>query len=196
MLVTEKTQKGLIWFHFKKSRTVFQLSPNGKLQVKWNSFEEKKILLKLLKSLFVSNNDKIFVKPEKQQTWISYPPPENFKLYWCDETTEYSQKPSLEKPSETSFSIDYSKVLGNIANLNIEGHPFEALDGLAHVIMMLHDKQQKEKLLPKLNNAYARLNSIQGYTFTDTLLKRNQTAKAIVLTLLSDVSDVLHEPIC
>ena len=36
--------EGLLWFKFKDSPTVFQLSPIGKLEVKWNDLDEKKTL--------------------------------------------------------------------------------------------------------------------------------------------------------
>ena len=93
LLVVDKTQKGLVWFKFKKFKTVFLLSPKGIMQVKWNEPEEKKVLLALVENLLVPREgEKLVVSPSKQQVWVSYPPPEDFKLYWCRETTEYGLK--------------------------------------------------------------------------------------------------------
>ncbi len=97
LVVADKTEKGLLWFKFKESRTVFQLSPVGKLQVRWNDVSEKRMLFRLVKNLLVAKSkEKLLIKPLKQQTWIDYPVPESFKLHWCDSSTEFV----LKKPSE------------------------------------------------------------------------------------------------
>ena len=71
IMIVEKTEKGLIWFRVKGTRTVFQLSPNGKLQVKWQNPEEKKVLLNIVKNILVSKNDQpLIITPLKQQVWI------------------------------------------------------------------------------------------------------------------------------
>jgi hypothetical protein len=105
--------------------------------------------------------------------------------YWLE-------KPSGEKPSEAKFSIDYSKALRNIANSNINGDPGEALDSLDHLIIML-PKPQKEKLLPKLNEAYGQLNIVKASDWYSTQVKKLHVAKGLVRKLLSDVSEVLYE---
>lgn len=88
--VVEKTEKGLIWVRFKDTKTVFLLSPKGKIQVKWADPEEKKVLLKILKNMLVPvEGQKISIKPSKQQVFIEYPPPQNFRLYWCETEMEY-----------------------------------------------------------------------------------------------------------
>ncbi|MEM4481077.1 MAG: hypothetical protein QXG58_07595 [Candidatus Bathyarchaeia archaeon] len=88
--VVEKTEKGLIWVRFKDTKTVFLLSPKGKIQVRWANPEEKKVLLKILKNMLVPiEGQKLSIKPSKQQLFIEYPPPPNFKLYWCEAETEY-----------------------------------------------------------------------------------------------------------
>ncbi len=86
----DETGKGLIWVRFKGTKTVFLLSPNGKIQVKWTSPEEKKVLLKILRNLLVPVvGQELTIKPTKQQLFIEYPPPPNFKIYWCEAETEY-----------------------------------------------------------------------------------------------------------
>jgi hypothetical protein len=90
LVVADVTEKGLLWFRFIGNRTVFLLSPLGKLQVKWNDVSEKRTLFRLVRKLLVAKPyENLFIKPVKQQTWIEYPVPESFKLYWCDNTSEY-----------------------------------------------------------------------------------------------------------
>ena len=90
LTVADITQKGILWFRFKDTKTIFQIFPSGKIQVKWNNMEEKKTLLKLAKNLLVAKDgEKLWIKPDKQQVWIPYPVPESFRLYWCDEQSEY-----------------------------------------------------------------------------------------------------------
>jgi len=101
VIVAEKTEKGLIWFTVKGTKTVFTLSPYGRLQVKWNNPEEKKVLLKIIKTLIAPKQGQKFrMKPTGQQPFIRYPPPPNFKLWWCDEETEY-HKQTAKRTSET-----------------------------------------------------------------------------------------------
>ncbi len=108
LVIADTTAKGLLWFKFKDSRTVFQLSPMGKLQVKWNDLDEKKTLFKLVKNLLVANqNEKLVIKPLKQQTWIEYPVPESFKFYWCDEVTEFVHKKTPETKEEEKSLINF-----------------------------------------------------------------------------------------
>ena len=98
LVTVEETKKGLLWFHFKDSRTVFILSPTGKLQVKWSDLPEKRILYKQIKNLLIAKpNEKLTIKPLKQQMWIEYPVPESFKIYWCDHWSEFALKKSFEK---------------------------------------------------------------------------------------------------
>ncbi|MEM3694315.1 MAG: hypothetical protein QXI39_09890 [Candidatus Bathyarchaeia archaeon] len=93
IVVVDRTEKGLIWVFFKDTKTLFLLSPKGKIQVKWASLEEKKVLLKLLKNLLVPiEGQELSIKPSKQQVFIDYPPPPNFKLYWCEDETEYAKQ--------------------------------------------------------------------------------------------------------
>ncbi|MEM3550825.1 MAG: hypothetical protein QXV01_07020, partial [Candidatus Bathyarchaeia archaeon] len=95
--VVDKTEKGLIWVRFKDTKTVFLLSPRGKIQVKWANLEEKKVLLKILKNLLApTEGQKLSVKPSKQQFSIEYPPPPNFKLYWCELETEYTKQAEFD----------------------------------------------------------------------------------------------------
>lgn len=97
LMKADTTEKGLIRFWFKKNPTLFMLSPTGKLQVKWSDVNEKKTLFNLVKNLLVPNpNEKLVIKPLKQQTWIDYPVSASFKLYWCSEVDEYVLRKSLE----------------------------------------------------------------------------------------------------
>ena len=99
LVTVEETKKGLLWFHFKESRTVFTLSPTGKLQVKWSDLHEKRILYKQIRNLLTAKpSEKLTIKPLKQQMWIEYPVPESFKIYWCDHWAEFG----LKKTSETT----------------------------------------------------------------------------------------------
>ena len=108
LVMADTTAKGLLWFKFKDSQTVFQLSPMGKLQVKWNDLHEKKTLYKLVKNLLVANlNEKLVIKPLKQQMWIEYPVPESFKLYWCDQATEFVLKKAPETKEEEKNLMNF-----------------------------------------------------------------------------------------
>lgn len=92
--ITDKTEKGMIWLKFKDTKTVFMISPYGKIEVAWKNLGEKKILLKILKNLLVSKEgEKLRIEPIKQIREFSYPPPPNFKLSWCDEETKYHKQP-------------------------------------------------------------------------------------------------------
>ncbi len=103
LIVADKTEKGLLWFKFKENRTVFLLSPMGRLQVKWNDIAEKKTLFKLLRNLLVAKeSENLWIHPLKQQTWIEYPVPSSFKLYWCDKASEYVLKLGTENVSDSS----------------------------------------------------------------------------------------------
>ena len=71
------------------------------MQVKWKNSQEKKVLLEIVKNLLVAQEGELKIRPSKQQVWIDYPPPSNFKLYWCDEETEFLKNPSFsEKEKE------------------------------------------------------------------------------------------------
>jgi hypothetical protein len=111
LMKSDTTEKGLIKFWFKNNPTLFMLTPTGKLQVKWSDVNEKKTLFNLLKNLLVSNpNEKLVIKPLKQQTWIDYPTPVPFKLYWCSEVTEFVlKKPSGSKAEEALNERQHSK---------------------------------------------------------------------------------------
>ena len=101
----DMTQKGLLWFQFRDSQTVFLLSALGKLQVKWSDVHEKRILYRFVKDLLVAKpNEKLAIQPLKQQTWIEYPPPPSFKLYWCGEATEFVLKSATEKGEKGNSS--------------------------------------------------------------------------------------------
>ncbi len=103
LVVVDRTEKGLLWFKFKNNRTVFQLSPFGKLQVKWNDVSEKRTLFRLVKNLLITqSNEKLLIKPVKQQTWIEYPVPRSFKLYWCDKESEFIVKTSKNRDSSAT----------------------------------------------------------------------------------------------
>lgn len=113
LVVADVTEKGLLSFWFKRTRTLFQVSPKGKIQVKWSNVEEKKTLLKLAKNVLVAKEgQKLKITPLKQQLWISYPVPESFKLYWCDEETEFYRKEQVKSYCpETANALIYYRLL-------------------------------------------------------------------------------------
>lgn len=105
LVTVEQTKKGLLWFHFKESQTVFILSPTGKLQVKWRDLHEKRILYKQIKNLLVAKpNEKLTIKPLKQQMWMEYPVPESFKIYWCDHFSEFGLKKPYGSNTEEALN--------------------------------------------------------------------------------------------
>jgi hypothetical protein len=124
LIIVAPTRKGLLWFRFVDSRTIFQLSPMGKLQVRWADLNEKRTLYRLVKNLLVASpNEKLVVKPLKQQLWIEYPVPDPFKIYWCDELTEYTlKKPAEPKQHEkpSSFVLELGKVRRAVEQLRRE----------------------------------------------------------------------------
>jgi hypothetical protein len=94
---TCKERCGTLWFRLKGTKTVFILSPYGRLQVKWECEDEKKVLFEIVKNLLIPKDSTLKIKPLKQQVWINYPEPENFKLYWCKEETEYVKSKLAEQ---------------------------------------------------------------------------------------------------
>jgi hypothetical protein len=108
LVVADRTEKGLLWFKFKDNNTVFLLSPLGKLQVKWSDVSEKRTLFRLIKNLLVARpSENLSITPLKQQTWIEYPVPDSFKLYWCDQATEFILKnPETKKEEKQEGRID------------------------------------------------------------------------------------------
>jgi hypothetical protein len=96
-VIWERYQKGIVWFKVKGTTTIFNLSPHGRLQVKWEDPEEKRILLKIVKNILApKQGQELQIRPISQQAFVTYPPPEKFKLYWCDEITEYERQ-TLQK---------------------------------------------------------------------------------------------------
>jgi len=139
IVIVDRTEKGLLWFRVKNTDTVFMLSPNGKLQVKWRSEEEKKVLFNIVKELLVPNNPPLEIKPSRQQLWVDYPPPENFKLYWCGEKTEYTKEftPPLVRVPEKErrkYELD-AEIIARLKQLLPENDPY------------LKAKREKFKLL-------------------------------------------------
>jgi hypothetical protein len=123
LVTVEETKKGLLWFHFIGSQTVFTLSPTGKLQVKWSDLNEKRILYKQIRNLLVAKpNEKLTIKPLKQQMWIEYPVPKSFKLYWCDQSTEFVLNKKAENKKEeknnTAKNIEFTKPQARSKRLN------------------------------------------------------------------------------
>ena len=130
----------MLWFMFKNNSTVFLLSPSGKLQVKWNNDSEKRTLFKLIKELLVAKpSEKLSIRPLKQQTWIDYPVPDSFKLYWCDQTTEFVLKndPEAKEEEQQKGPLSIGINSGNIgvakrdvkAELEIVGEALNILRG-------------------------------------------------------------------
>jgi hypothetical protein len=104
--VVDKTRKELISVKFKGTRTIFIISPKGKIQVLWKDVAEKKVLFKVLCNLLVPKaGETLKIKPTIQQAMIPYPPPSNFKLYWCDEETKYAKDSLSAKVKSVAHTI-------------------------------------------------------------------------------------------
>jgi hypothetical protein len=140
LVKVDVTAKGMLWYMFKNNSTVFLLSPSGKLQVKWNNDSEKRTLFKLIKELLVAKpSEKLSIRPLKQQTWIDYPVPDSFKLYWCDQTTEFVLKnvPEAKEEEQQKGPLSIGINSGNIgvakrdvkAELEIVGEALNILRG-------------------------------------------------------------------
>jgi hypothetical protein len=119
-----ESDKGLLIFQFIDSPTIFILAPTGKLQVKWKDIEEKKILFRLIKNLLVAPpNEQLIIKPLKQQLWIEYPVPDPFKVYWCDQSSEFALKKPIVPAKEeapSKFSIELGRVRQALGELRHE----------------------------------------------------------------------------
>ncbi|MCW4046324.1 MAG: hypothetical protein NWE99_02005 [Candidatus Bathyarchaeota archaeon] len=146
LVIADTTQKGLIQFWFKDSPTLFMLSPTGKLQVKWNNLDEKKILFKLVKNLLVAGDgEKLVVKPLRQQMWIEYPVPPSFKLYWCSEATEYALKKAPLAFSKSRSEVEKEK---RIAELQTKFFKIKnAVEELRHEFRFLREPTFNEVAL-------------------------------------------------
>ena len=143
LVITYMTQKGLLQFNFTGSHTIFQLSAEGKLQVRWTDVSEKRTLFRLLKNLLIPKpNEKLSIKPLKQQTWIEYPTP-NFKLYWCDTETEYTLK-NLTNAREPTGKTIYSR----IEEISAEHTKIlKAIDELRHQFRFFREPTKNEVAL-------------------------------------------------
>ncbi len=105
-----ETDKGLLSFGFVGSPTIFMLASTGKLQVKWKDLAEKQTLFKLVKELLKAKpNEKLVIKPLKQQTWIDYPQSDEFKLYWCGEETKFVVKKPLNGLPKSRSEMEREK---------------------------------------------------------------------------------------
>jgi hypothetical protein len=151
LVTVEQTKKGLLWFHFKESQTVFILSPTGKLQVKWRDLHEKRILYKQIKNLLVAKPDeKLTIKPLKQQMWIEYPVPESFKIYWCDHSNEFVlKKPSGSKTEEAPNEQQHSEQeKGSLIHYRNEAAAVKkALEELRHEFRLFREPTLNEVAL-------------------------------------------------
>ncbi|RLG99746.1 hypothetical protein DRO19_01505 [Candidatus Bathyarchaeota archaeon] len=169
IMIVEKTEKGLIWFRVKGTRTIFQLSPNGKLQVKWQNPEEKKVLLNIVKNILVSKNDQpLIITPLKQQVWIDYPPPPNFKLYWCENKTEYSRN---------DFN-NYRELFNEAIRLYAEGRWLDSRDiirALLEVIQTPEMERVKQKYRGVIYGRYFHIREI-GKLISDVGNELNKMA--------------------
>lgn len=172
MMKAEKTQKGLIWFMFKKTNTAFMLSPNGKLQVKWNDTEEKIVLLRLIQNALVPvSGQKLDIQPSRQQVWISYPAPEPFKLYWCDEKTEYTK---VKETNIVKAAID--RVLAEFHTAMNQGNypvAFDALIVLGNTPGNI-DRKNIDRLIKEKEFQIQLLNELSYYTALDKTLKTRE----------------------
>lgn len=129
LFVWDRTEKDIIWFRVKETTTVFLLSPRGKMQVKWEDPEEKRILLKVVKSVLTpKQGEKLSIKPIRQQAFVTYPPPEKFRLYWCDEITEYERRTLQKELYGDAFMAALSSgkfVLATVGKSEIQREVYE-----------------------------------------------------------------------
>ncbi len=146
LVIVIQTKKGLLWFRFVESHTIFLLSPLGNLQVHWSDINEKKTLYKLVKNLLIANpNEKLVIKPLKQQLWIEYPVPDPFKVYWCNEATEYIlKKPSLELTKKRSEIETEKRIQESRAE---QAKVKKALDELRHEFRFFREPTLNEVAL-------------------------------------------------
>jgi hypothetical protein len=172
MMKAEKTQKGLIWFMFRKTNTAFMLSPNGKLQVKWNDSEEKIVLLKLLQNVLVpTQGQKLEIQPSRQQVWVTYPAPQDFKLYWCEEKTEYSQ---TKETNIGKTAID--RVLAEVHTSMNQGNYPDAWDAMLVLASTPGNIEREtiDKLIKEKELQVQLLNEVSYYTATEKIIGRRQ----------------------
>lgn len=146
LVKTDTTQKGLIQFWFKDNPTLFMLSPAGKLQVKWNDVEEKKVLFSLVKNLLVAApNEELVITPLKQQIWIDYPVPDSFKVYWCSEASEFALKKPVVGLSKSRYDVERGK---RIAAMSAEiAEIKKAVDELKHEFRFFREPTPNEVAL-------------------------------------------------
>lgn len=112
-------KRGAWWFKFRDIGAKFLFFPSTRtLQVKFSDAAEKKVTLKILTNLAVSlNGDPVVLQAIHQQPIIPYPAPKDFELFWCDESTTYSQirpesaetlhaRAELEKQRNLTWALD------------------------------------------------------------------------------------------
>lgn len=129
------SQKGLLTFWFRGSQTVFVLAPTGKLQVKWSSLQEKTIYFRFLKDVLIAyEKEELVIKPLRQQTWIEYPVPKSFKLFWCDQATEHI----LKKPDTDKQESENEPFVLKLESVSL------AVEGLRHELRFLREPTVKE----------------------------------------------------
>ena len=158
LVIADRTEKGLLWFKFKENRTVFLLSPLGKLQAKWNDVSEKRTLFRLVRNLLVAvTNEKLLIKPVKQQTWIEYPVPESFKLYWCDSASEFvlSKTSDSEEAAESGKKVSTGECAsaGGPKVVGKSSRPVEGRSMVCFVLETLEELRRELRFLrePTLN---------------------------------------------
>jgi len=113
VVVVNQTQKYLIRGKVKESKTVFLLSPEGKLQVFWKSLQQKLMDFKIIKSYLVpKEGQKLIVEPLFQhlKNRIAYPELNFFiKLYWCNKAYHYHKlivNPYLSKKERELMKLE------------------------------------------------------------------------------------------
>jgi hypothetical protein len=98
--------KGLFCFEIRNTK--FLLSRGGRLQVVWKSLEEKRACLRLLKGLLkTGNGEPLEITPIKQTFWLEYPPPKDFRLYWCDTACKYEEQ-VLPREAEAEMNLVFN----------------------------------------------------------------------------------------
>jgi hypothetical protein len=124
---------------------------------------EKRIFYKLVKNLLVATpGNRFHLRPLKQQTWIEYPVPKSFKLYWCDQSTELTvRKKTNSVPKEVIEA--YNSGFYKSENYWLKKNAKENLDDLMGTYMRMSKKI--EEIIEKNNKILA-----NQYTIEDILL--------------------------
>ena len=120
------TEKGILQFYLDK--IPFQLSPRGRLQVKWQSLEQKKRTLAKIKRLLIpKNGEDLRIVPLSQQVWLTYVPGMQPRIYWCNQSYKYKARTKLSRQARAYAKRSLHLLKAACAEFEEEKQP-ESLD--------------------------------------------------------------------